>query len=208
MTLAKSKDRADREKAVSLFEQYLRTSSPLSLWWGVAYDRYEQACKDLDRKPTPRGGFKTDDPAPLRLVVGVRLKSGAEVTLSEDIEDVEKRIGKGKETAAAGTGLKRIRYEDDGVELLVREEVLAISLTDAKAPAVPLRGKAVGAGQAGAVRVGMSVKEAEALLGDDYQPSEIAAAGLFYRFYRAQGLALRVVKDEVREVVVVQVPRK
>jgi hypothetical protein len=54
----------------------------------------------------------------------------------------------------------------------------------------------------------MSVKEVEGLLGDDYQPCEITTAGLSYRFYRTQGLALRVIKNEIKEVVVVQVPRE
>lgn len=205
MTLAGSTKKADQEKAADLFEEYLHTCSPLSMWWPVAYERYEKVCKAIERKPAPKDEFKKDRTAPVRLVISIKLKSGAEVTLSEDVEDVEKKLGKGKEITAA-TGLKRIRYENEGIELLTRDEVLAIVLTDPKAPGIPLRGRMVGAESAGTIKVGMTVKEVEALLGDEYEPCEIATAGLSYRFYRPQGLALRVIKNEVKEVIIAQVP--
>ncbi|MDB5309213.1 MAG: hypothetical protein JWO38_3415 [Gemmataceae bacterium] len=207
LALTTTKDKADREKAVGMFEKYLKTCSPLSLWWPVAYERYEAVCQETGRAAKPRDAFKKDRPEPVRLVVGVKLKSGAEVTLSEDVEDVEKKLGKGKETVVVpASTLKRIRYEKEGVELLAGDEVLAITLVGPDAPGVALQGKTVGAGQAGTLKVGMTTKEVEHLLGDDYQPCEITTAGVFYRFYREQGVALRVVKGQVVEVVVVQIP--
>jgi hypothetical protein len=205
MTLAATGKKTDQERSADLFEDYLHSCSPLSMWWSVAYDQYAGVCKSIERKPISKDVFKKDRPVPVRLVTGIKFPSGIEVTLSEDVDDVEKKLGKGKEVSAAA-GLKRIRYENEGVELFARDEVLAIALTDAKSPGVPLRGRTIGAASAGMVKVGMSVKEVETLLGDDYEPCELVTAGLSYRFYRLQGLALRVVKNEVKEVVIAQLP--
>ena len=112
---------------------------------------------------------------------------------------MEKKLGKGKEIAAA-PGLKRIRYDAEGIEILAHDEVLAIALTGPKSPAIPLRGRSVGAASAGVLKVGMTTREAADLLGDEFEPCEIATAGISYRFYRAQGVAPRVIKGEVKEV--------
>jgi hypothetical protein len=140
-------------------------------------------------------------------VTGVKTRSGKDLVLGEDADDVTKRFSKGKETvAAAGTGLKRLRFDTEGVELLVKDEVLAISLLGPNAPSLPLRGRSPAGGTAGTLKVGMPVAEAEKILGDDYTPCSITAADVTYRFYRLAGVALRVVGGEVAEVVIVQMP--
>ena len=207
--LAARKDRASREQALGLLEKYLKTNSPLSLWWPLAYERYETLCKAVERAPRTKDAFKKDRPEPIRLVTRVQLKSGAEITLGDDLEEVVKKVGKGRETIAApGTNLKRIRYEKEGIDLLATDVVLALCLVGPEAPPLALRGKGVTGGEAGQLRVGMSAKDVEALLGDDYQPCELTVTEMYYRFYRAQGVALRLVKGKVTEVVVVQIPKR
>jgi hypothetical protein len=208
MVLAEKKDNADKEKAINMLGQYLRTISTRSLWWDLGYERYAELCKAVGREPKTKEAFKKDRPEPVRLVTGVKLKGGT-ITLGDDIEDVEKKLGKGKaSTAVNGTGLQRIRYEKEGVELLAGETVLAIALVGPEAPAIPLQGKMIGTGPVGELKVGMTAKEVEELLGEDYQPCEITATEVYYRFYREQGVAVRVVKGKVVELVVVQIPNK
>jgi tetratricopeptide (TPR) repeat protein len=202
------RDRASREQAVALWEKYLKAASPLSLWWPLAYERYEALCKVLERPVKGREAFKKDRPEPVRLVTGVKLKSGTVITLGDDLEDVVKKLGKGRETvAAAGTNLKRLSYAKEGVELLVTDVVLAVCLTGPEAPTVPLRGQGVATGPAGELRLGMLLSDVESLLGDDYNPCELTITEMYYRFYREQGVAVRQVKRKVAEIVVVQIPK-
>lgn len=209
LALLESKKKEDRVKAADLFEQYLENCSPLSLWWGVAYDRYQDLCKSLDRKAKSSDSFKKDQPEEVRLVTGVKLKSGVNIVLTDDIDDVVKKIGKGKETIVVpSTNLRRIRYESEGVELLAGDEVLAINLVGPNAPSIPLQGRTPAAGVAGAIRIGMTSSEVEKLLGDDFSIGEITQANVFYRFFRHVGLAVRVIDNKVTEVVVVQFPSR
>jgi hypothetical protein len=208
--LAGKPDPASREKAAAMLEDYLAAASPLSLWWPVAYDKYAAVCKAVGREEKPREVFEKVNPPPVRLTVGVKFKSGAEVSLADDPEDLAKKLGKAKETPIPGAaGLRRLSYDSEGIDLLVDDDhVLAIFLSGPTAPPVPLRGRTVGGGVAGEVRAGLTTKEVEALLGDDFHPCEIASAGVYYRFYRTQGLAVRIVKGKVVEVVVVQMPHR
>ncbi len=209
LQLEAKKDRDSRAEACDLFAKYLKSTNPLSLWWPIAYDHYEALAQGLERTPKGREAFKKDRPPPVRLVTGVKLKSGAEVMLGDEMTAVTAKLGPGEETvAASGTNLKRLHYPKEGVELLVTDVVLAICLTGAEAPTLPLRGRGVGAEQAGELKVGMSGKDVEALLGEDYQPCELTVSEVYYRFYREQGVALRVKKGTVAEVVIVQIPSR
>jgi tetratricopeptide (TPR) repeat protein len=209
LVLAGKPGRGDREKAAGMLEEYLRKCSTLSLWWPVAYDRYAEVSKALNREPKPQDAFVKAQPPAVRLVVGVKLKSGALLTLADDPAELPKKVGPGKETVAVpGTGLKRIRYEAEGVEVLANEDdVLAIFLVGPAAPAIPLQGQMVGAKAAGELKVGMSAEQVEDLLGTEYKPCEITATGVYYRFYREQGVGFLVRKGRVEEVVIVQMPK-
>jgi hypothetical protein len=60
-----------------------------------------------------------------------------------------------------------------------------------------------GTGKVGELKLGMTVKELDMLLGNNYQPYELAEPGVRYRFYREQGVAVRIVSEKVTELVVV-----
>jgi tetratricopeptide (TPR) repeat protein len=205
--LAGKKDVADKEKAIGMFGRYLRITSPLSLWWDTAYDRYSELCKSLGREAKSKDAFKKERPEPIRLVNGIKLKTGT-MTLGDDKDDVVKLFGKGKQsTAVPGTNLVRIQYETAGVEILATDEVVAIILNGPNAPSIPLLGKMTGTGTVGELKVGMTAKEAEALLGDDYNKCEISVTEVYYRFYRELGIAMLVSKGKVTELVVVKIPQ-
>lgn len=209
LTLAARKDDASRGQALDLLTQYLQKASPLSLWWPLAYERYADLARALRKAPRERDAFKKTHPGPLRLVTGVQLKSGKEVTLGEDLEDVVKELGKGKEIVVTpGTNMRRLCYEAEGVELLVTDTVLAVCLVGPQAPVLPLRGKGIPAEKAAELRVGMTSKEVEAVLGDDARVCELTTPETYYRYFRDQGLAIRLVQSKVVEVVVVQLARR
>jgi tetratricopeptide (TPR) repeat protein len=198
----------DKDKAINLLGQYLRTTSPRSLWWEPAYEQYAGLCKALSREAKAREAFKKERPEPLRLVTGLKVKD-TEIRLGDALDAIARKLGKGQtSTAVQDTELLRVRYEADGVELLGTEDsgVLAIHLVGPSAPALALTGKMLGTGAVGSLKIGMTVKEVEELLGEDYTPCEIATVDKFYRYYREQGVAVRVSQKKVVELVVVQIP--
>jgi len=204
LVLAEKADKADKEKAFEMLEKYLRLTSQLSLWWDSAYTRYSTVCKALDKEPKSKAAFKKDRPEPVRLVTGVTVKNG-KLNLGQQLSAATKILGPATPTAAVpGTSMVRVRYEKEGIELLATDEILAIVLSGPNAPAIPLTGKIVGTGKVGELKVGLTTKEVEELLGEDYQPTELTAAEVYYRFYREQGVAVRVSKGKVVELVVVQ----
>lgn len=204
LVLADKTDKADKEKAFAMLEKYLLATSQLSLWWDSAYTRYTTVCKALEMEPKSKAAFKKDRPEPVRLVTGITVKDG-KITLGQQLRAATKTLGAATPTTAIpGTSMVRVRYEKDGIELLATDEVVAIILSGPNAPAIPLTGKIVGTGKVGELKVGMTTKEMESLLGEDYQPTELTAAEVYYRFYREQGVAVRVSKGKVVELVVVQ----
>ena len=205
--LGGQKNDADKEKAIGMFGRYLRVTSPLSLWWDNAYDRYSELCKSLGREAKSKEAFKQERPEPIRHVNSVKMKAGT-MTLGDDKDDVVKLFGKGKQsTAVQGTNVVRIQYETEGVEILATDEVVAIMLNGPNAPSIPLLGKMTGTGKVGELKVGMTAKEAEEVLGDDFNKCEIAATEVYYRFYRELGIAMLVSKGKVTELVVVKIPQ-
>jgi tetratricopeptide (TPR) repeat protein len=208
LVLGARPDKADKEKAIHLLEKYLETTSPLTLWWEIAHGKYEKLCTAVGQPAKPADSLKKARTIALRGVAGVKLNSGIEIALSEEKEDIEKKIGQGTYVQVIkGTSLSRLRFEKEGVELLSDDlVVLAIALIGPNAPAIPIKGSGIGAETAGIIKVGMNVEASEKLLGDDFQLCEIISAEVFYRYYREVGLALRVQKGLVTEVVIVQMP--
>lgn len=203
------KGKDDKEKAINLLGLYLRTMSPRSLWWDVGYDRYAELCKDVGRALKEKAAFHKDQPEPIRLVTGLTIKD-VKIDLGGDIKKLTTKLGKGQATTAVqGTSLQRIRYETEGFELLANDEVvLAIILVGPNAPTIPLKGKMLGTGKVGELKVGMTLKEVDELLGESHPEYEFTEAEVYYRFYREQGVAIRGVKGKVIELVVVQLPSK
>lgn len=209
LALADKKDKADQEKARALFETYLENTSTLSLWWTPAFENYLELCKLVGKAPKSRDALTKGRVEPTRLVGSVTLKTGLQIRLADEVADVIKALGPGKEvTAVQDTALRRIVYETEGIELLANDrDVLAIALIGSESPGIPLRGKAVGGAPAGVLKVGMTQKELVQQMGKPAHPCELVTPEKFYDYYREQGLAVRVVDGMVVELIVVQLPK-
>lgn len=207
MALAASKEEAKQNQAVEELESYLKSTSPASAWWPLAYDRYAALCKQTKRKARTRDDLAEIAPARLRLVASVKLESGVLLTLAEPLKDAAARAGE-KVPAAARTKLVRHRFTQHGVEVLATDTILAICLTSAKAPPIPLT-PAGGGAVAGELRVGMDdAKCVELLAEEPFDFRRLDDPKTTYRFYPRIGLGVRVKDNKVSELVVAQIPRE
>jgi hypothetical protein len=203
MALAAAEDRAARERALDLLEAYLKGDNPLSVWWPLAYERYARLCAALGREPADREALRRPPVGRLRPAAGVRLASGQELAAGDEVAGITKKLGAVRPTVVVrGTNLARWRFDKHPLELLVTDRVLAVCLVRPGAPPLTLGGK----GSAGKPRVGMTRTELDRLLGREYRTCELPEAGLLYRFYPEQGIAVRLVKGKATELIVVQVP--
>ena len=209
LQLSAAKDRTSREKAALLLESFLRQFDPWSAWWELAHERYLLVCEALGRKVLAREELRRVSIRPLQPPARVYLASGREITVGAEAEQVGNDFGPGRAvTVVRGMNLVRLKLEKHPLELLVTERVLAICLVGADAPPLLLRGKGVGTGRAAELRIGMGVKDVDALLGDDYHPCVLTVLGSSCRFYPDRGVAVRLLKGVVTELIVVQVPQR
>jgi hypothetical protein len=133
----------------------------------------------------------------------VRLGEGLEVVVGADLDTVAGKLGPARSIVLASrTNLCRLCPERPPVEFLATDHILGIRLASVQAPPLRLRGK----GQTMGLRVGMTVQALEGLLGHEYRTCDLPAAGLGYRFYHEHGIAVRLIKGQVAELIIVQVP--
>lgn len=189
----------------SMFQRFLKMSNNASIWWEAAYDQYKELSNSLKAEAEPKDAFRPDV-VPLRPVVSHKLKSGIEVKLTDDMNDVLKKLGTGREsTVVAGGNLKRLHYEKEGVDLLVTDQVVAICVVSPDAAPVALRGKGVGSTVTFDLKVGMSSTELNKALGDG-EKRIFTDPNVEYSYYRSQGIAIRESKDRVTEIVLALIP--
>ena len=193
LLLAASPEAEKRRAAVGQFERYLRSASPASAWWPLAYERYAKLCRELDLEAKSEKELKDQIQTDLRPLTAVRLRSGAQVTLSEPTGEVTDRLGGGQAVPVVpGTNLRRLSYPDQGIDLLVTDRVLAIRLRGPGAPTLPLRSTGLGT-TATELRVGMAKRELDQILKDlDYSFAGLDDPEVRYRFYPELGLAVQV----------------
>ena len=173
------------------------------------FDQYAELCSDLGVAPKSRPDLVRNRRPHHRPFVSVTLGSKGTIGLGDDLTAVKQRFGSGESRPIVrGTSLVAVHYREHGLRLLASGQVLAISLTQENSPALPLQASGLTAGKA-ALRVGMTKAEIDKLLeGEDYDYRQITDPDVNYRFYRALGLAVRVVRGKVVELVVVQVPAR
>ncbi|HYV39361.1 MAG TPA: tetratricopeptide repeat protein, partial [Gemmataceae bacterium] len=212
-TLAASGDRDNQADAFMDFEDYLAMSSPDSAWWKLAGEQYDQLGRALGKKVAPsqelskRFGNKF-----LRLVTSVELAPGKLVTLSDSTAKVLTLLG--RENMAGipvyhRSTIKRYNGVHPGMDVLGRDTILAVFLTSSDAPPVHVQPQGIGGAKV-ELRVGMAVDEFREALKN--QPEQegfmVVDPDLRYVFLPYLGLAYRVQRDRVAEIVLAQVARK
>jgi tetratricopeptide (TPR) repeat protein len=198
---------ADRKAAVQMLERYLSKSDALSAWWSLAYDRYVRLCKESGVEPQKKNALLRRPRTLLRPALSIELSGGNRVTLAEPIDDVLKRLGPARETLMTGN-LRRLVFEQHGIEVLGTDEVVAIVLRSTNAPTLTLHPRGVGRTAAVKLAVGMSRKEVRQLLGDALFDRKLLESGPEYNYSRQLRLAVRFdsTSGKLAEVILARVP--
>jgi hypothetical protein len=210
LMLAHSTDVDKQKKAVEQLEKYLTTTSDASAWWPIAYEHYLDLCKKIGTEPKSKKDIAKTAQQKFRTLMSLELPTvgkGVTIILNDPITKLEAALGKYQATTVVGS-LKRLRYPDYGIDILATDRVLAILLVGPKAPKVALRGTGTASGTR-ELTVGMSKDELEQLVGgEDYDYRQLDDPDTNYRFYANLGLAVRVQKDKVTELVIATIPRR
>jgi tetratricopeptide (TPR) repeat protein len=213
LLLARSKEAGDKERACRMLESYLDRNAPDSAWWPIAYGHYAKLGKEIDAKVRTRVSYYRK-PAPQELRVVTSVTVGKEtITLSDLTQDVVNRLGEDDGEPIPlypDSKIIRWRFMDQGIDLLAKDKVLAIFLTNKNAPPVVLRQIGV-TGEGKELKVGMPEEAAKSLLKDqrcDRSQRAIADASVMYHFYPQLGLAVRYAGARVEEIAIAQMPRR
>jgi tetratricopeptide (TPR) repeat protein len=213
LVLARSAESEDKTKACKMLESYLMRTPQNSAWWAQAYTRYAKLGKDMGIKTMARTKFlRQPPPQQFRTVTSVAVGKQV-ITLAEPTEEAVSRLGKDSgdpQPLFPDAKIMRWRFADKGIDVLTKDKVLAIFLTNDKAPAVRLQQRGVG-GDADELKVGMSESAAKAMLKDQFTDSArrgIADSKIAYHFYPEVGIAVRYEKSRVEEIAIAQLPRR
>jgi len=209
---SRSNDKESKCEACNTLELYLRRASPDSAWWPLAFDHYVKLAKETGHAARGRDELaRRKGPALMRLLVSVTLGPDT-ISLAQPAKEAVAHLGKGavEQPLFPGSKIVRWRSAERGIDLLAKDRVLAIFLTNAKAPPVVLR--AMGAATKGReLRVGMTEKEVQDLLKGqhaDKGKQVIADPNVDFRFYPGLGLGIRFANDRVAELAIAQIPRR
>ncbi len=203
--LGKRKNEKDNKIAQSMFMRYLKTTNTSSIWWDAAYEQYQDLSKRTGAKAEAKETFKPEV-EPLRPVLSHKLKSGAEVKLTDDAVAALKKLGEGITTnLVPGGNLKRVRFEKEGVDLVVNDSVVAICVVSPEAVPITLRGKGIGSALALDLRVGMPADEVSKVLGEG-ERRYFTDPNVAYTYYRSQGIGVRNKDNKVAELVLATIP--
>jgi hypothetical protein len=107
-----------------------------------------------------------------------------------------------------GTNLVQVDYSEKGIKIMATDVVLAIILSGANAPPLPIKEMGLGA-KATELRVGMPTADLDRVLGEsDYDFRQLADPDLNYRFYSELGVAVLIKNGKVIELVIGQLPKR
>lgn len=209
LLLAQSPDGQRQKLAIAELESYLRQTGPSLAWWQLAYQRYASLCKQSGTAPKPQNVLLTESSVKFRPVASLEFGKDR-VALGERLTEAKQALGTASSSSPAvrGTNLLQIDYPGQGIKLLGTEEVLAITLSGEKAPALNIREMGLSTKPV-QLRVGMSVAELDQIVGDaDYDFRQLLDPDLNYRFYSDLGIAVLMQNSKVVELVISQVPKR
>jgi hypothetical protein len=206
MLFATSEDAKERSDAGNYLVEYLRAESATSVWWKQGYAKYVKVCSESADGCVAEAQLRAANQAALREVIGVELAGGKALRIGESFQDALDGLGPSASGGSVSDGhVQRTRFSRYSVETLSTDVVLAILLEDKAAPEVHLR--EAGAGTAsGAIRVGMTIEDAEKILANQpYRYEGLSDSWTPYRFYPGVGIALRAGPEKtVEEIVIVR----
>jgi hypothetical protein len=145
-----------------------------------------------------------------RPVLGVAIGDGKAIHVNDPVNPVLEQIGEGRKTEIVRrTNIHRRKYDDEGLELVCTDRVIAIRLRSTKSPPLMLQASGPG-GVAREIRVGMAFDELEKLLAGDatgWDTRYGTQTSVVYRYFYNLGFGVRV-SDEgtVTEIMVAQIP--
>jgi tetratricopeptide (TPR) repeat protein len=208
---ARSADKENKLKAYQMLGDYLQQASPDSAWWPLGYDHYAKLAKEAGQAAKSRQELaQRKEGARMRLLVSVGSAKDT-IHLAQPTKDAAAHLGKCvvELPLFPGSKIARWRSAERGIDLLAKDRVLAIFLTNSKAPPVVLQARGP-ATKSSELRVGMTQRAAEDLLKN--QPAEkgklaIADPNVEFFFYPDLGLGIRYENHVVKELAIAQVPR-
>jgi tetratricopeptide (TPR) repeat protein len=193
-----------KRKATQILYDYLRVASRSSVWFPIGSERYQHLCSEQSLACKAAEAVVAQ---PNRLIFNIDLGKGRTVSLSDSMAEVEQRLGKPVPIPVVkAANIRRLKYPQLGVEVLGREQVLAISLSTKTSPAIQVRRKGLGS-QAKLLRVGMTQAELGQIIGTEFLETRVFNPLTPYRFYPDIGLAVRLTGGLVSEIMIVQIPR-
>lgn len=208
---AQSADKDSKLKAYEALTLYLKHASPDSAWWPLGYEHYVKLAKETGQPALNREKLAQGKKGAQRRLL-VSITSGKDtIHLAQPTKDATARLGKGavEQPLFPGSRIARWRSAERGIDLLAKDRVLAIFLTNSKAPPVLLQGRGTGS-KGSELHVGMSDRAAEDILKDQYAEKgrqAIADPNVEFFFYPNLGLGVRYENHVVKELAIAQVPR-
>lgn len=201
---------SDRKQAVAQFEKYLSSADPQSAWWGRAYEKYADLCKNLKQEPKDARALRDAKGVKVRPPVALELGEGLRVTLGEKATEAVQRLGGGTETTIM-PGMKRVHFEKHGLDILVVTDVVtAVVLNSPRSPAVKLVGRGPGGKEITELRVGMTQEEVRKMPGFHSSVSrELLVPETYYHYWRHLGIAVRYddhPRGKIAELILVRIP--
>lgn len=188
-------------KSVALFAAYLKTTVP-SPWWNIAYERYTAACAAAHCTAEDRDALQRDPAPRMRPATSLALGNGGIISVLDPVDSARAALPDAVTIPLAGHA-NLMRYIDRaaGVSFLAGTNVLAVIVDRETSPGVRIRDVGLGS-HAMTLHVGMPKDSADAALAAiPYTFKELFADGVPYRAYGSLGLALRIVKGKVKEIV-------
>ena len=198
-----------QREAVSRLETYLRTADPKSVWWAVAYERYQTLCRDVGIPAAAKAELIRQAQKrwpPFQQMTSLALPSGQTIARGRGLCQGAAEIGRHALEQTVTANVKRDSYPGMGIDLLVDStgQVKVIYLVAPEAPVLLLVGQAA---EPSKLHVGMTREDFDAELGNQgltveadsgvYKPGESPS----YRYYPRIGLGVRFSKGSDPRVV-------
>ncbi|MFO0867036.1 MAG: hypothetical protein U0744_20745 [Gemmataceae bacterium] len=203
-----------RRYALDILERLLLSPTGGAAWRPFAKEKYAdlakargETAKDVDALRV-KGRLNA-----MRTIPSIALPEGGQLALSDSIEEMLKKTGAARSRhIPLFPSAKAKRYIDviPGVDLVGADQILAICLTDAKAPPLVVQEHGLGGAKA-ELRVGMPSEDLFSLLKTqqtDRSFRSIDDPAVQYRYFPLLGMAVRMKEGRVAELVLCQIPEK